>query len=246
MARAAMRHLIGIPVWFCAMALPVAPSAYEVDADLVGATLGGQVVLEGRLPKLDPLPVHRDSAVCGARIPNEALVVDPDGKGISAVVISLEGVQRGKPVPPNETVIVKNLTCRFVGRASAATVGASLELRNNDPILHNTHVRKDAKFGPTVMNVAQPVGVRAILKPLTEPGLLDVRCDAHPFMRASIHVFDHPYHTVTDAQGRFELNDVPAGAYTLRAWHELLGSEQATVTVTEGGRIHLTINMAAE
>lgn len=229
-------------VW--GLLLPAA--AYEANEDLKGATVRGQVVYDGRLPKLKASPVHRDSAVCGPSMPNEALAVDPSNQGIAAVVVSIEGIDRGKALPKEQTIVVRNLTCRFIERTSAATVGASLELRNDDPILHNTHVRRETKFGPTVINVAQPVGVRAILKSLHEPDFLDVRCDAHPFMRASVHVFDHPYHTVTNSEGRFELTDVPPGTYTIRAWHELLGTDTTTVTVPAAGALSVKIRLTRE
>jgi hypothetical protein len=38
-------------------------------------------------------------------------------------------------------------------------------------------------------------------------------------MNAWFAAFDHPYFAVTDEQGRFEIRDIPPGAYTLIAWH---------------------------
>lgn len=81
------------------------------------------------------------------------------------------------------------------------------------------------------MNVVQPLQGK-VEKPIKEPGFLDVRCDAHPFMRAAIHVFDHPYFTVTDSMGRFQLNHVPSGRYRLRVWHETLRSLERIITVS--------------
>jgi Carboxypeptidase regulatory-like domain len=47
-----------------------------------------------------------------------------------------------------------------------------------------------------------------------------VTCDTHAHMRAYILSFEHPYFTVTDGDGRFQIDQVPAGSYTLKAWHE--------------------------
>ncbi len=40
--------------------------------------------------------------------------------------------------------------------------------------MHNIHIRKDARFGRTVINVAQPVGTPIIEKGLGEVGVLQV------------------------------------------------------------------------
>lgn len=109
--------------------------------------------------------------------------------------------------------------------------------------MHNTHIRKESRFGNTVINVAQPVGAPVIEKGLEEVGLLDVRCDAHTFMRASLHVFEHPYFTVTDESGGFILTHVPTGTYRLQLWHEVLGAYEQDVIVPSAGELSLDIEM---
>lgn len=224
-------------------AVPVA-AAYEVDSGTVGATINGRITIAGAIPKAKPLPVHRDSAVCGMTIPNEALIVDQGTHGITDVVVSLEGVTKGKPFSEDPTLILENRACRFFHRANAAPVGSTLEIRNTDPILHNTHIRKDTRMGPTLINVSQPVGTKAILKPLSVPGFFDTRCDAHPFMVGSVHVFEHPYFTVTDETGNFEISKVPPGTYQLRIWHERLGVREKTIKVQ--GSASLTVDLSLE
>jgi len=62
-----------------------------------------------------------------------------------------------------------------------------------------------------------------------------LKCDVHDWMNAYIVLLkDQPYHSVTDEDGRFALDGVPAGSYTLRTWHEALGEMTETVTVTDG------------
>jgi hypothetical protein len=39
-------------------------------------------------------------------------------------------------------------------------------------------------------------------------------------MLAWLHAFEHPYHAVSDAEGRFQLTGIPPGQYVVRAWHE--------------------------
>jgi Polysaccharide lyase family 4, domain II len=229
---------------WCVLCAVHGANAYEADPGIVGATIGGRITIAGAIPKAKPLPVHRDSAVCGMTIPNEALIVDQGSRGITDVVVSVEGVTKGKPFPDNSTLVLENRTCRFFHRANAAVVGSTLEIRNTDPILHNTHIRKDTRMGPTLINVSQPVGTKPILKPLSAPGFFDTRCDAHPFMVGSIHVFEHPYFTVTDETGNFEIGKVPPGTYQLRIWHERLGVREKTIKVQ--GSASLTVELSLE
>jgi hypothetical protein len=177
-------------------------------------------------------------------IPNEALIIDKGSRGITDVVVSVEGVTKGKPLPDTSALVLENRACRFFHRTNATPVGSTLEIRNTDPILHNTHIRRDTRMGPTLINVSQPVGTKAILKPLLVPGLFDTRCDAHPFMAGSIHVFGHPYFAITDGTGNFEISQVPPGTYQLRIWHERFGVKEKTIKVL--GTASLTVDLSFE
>lgn len=236
---------IAIAWWILAPAGSIA--AYEVDPSVAGVRVSGKVIYAGSIPKVERVPVHRDPKFCGETIPIEAIRVDRGSRGIGGVVVSLDGVVRGKPVEQDNGIILfENRSCRFIPQVTAGVVGSTLEIRNADPILHNTHVRKNSRFGDTLINVVQPAGVKVIRKPMPESGILDVRCDAHPFMRASIHLFEHPYFAVTDDLGRFELTRVPAGTYRLQIWHEMLGSREKTITVPATGDATVELEVGPE
>jgi hypothetical protein len=215
-------------------------AAYEVDQAASGATVRGHVTFRGALPSVNRIPVQRDRAFCGETMRDEAMLVDQASKGIAGVVVSLEGVTKGKPLEITP-MSLDNAKCRFHPHVGAAATGSQLEIKNADPVLHNTHIRKD---GATFLNIALPPHGKPIRKPLANVGQLDVRCDAHKFMQASIHVFDHPYFAVTDEAGRFELAKVPSGTYRLRIWHEILGMQEQTIQVPDKGMV--TINPMLE
>lgn len=231
----ALTMILGI-----ALAEPV--RAYEVDPSAGKATVRGQITLRGQTPAAERMVVQRDSAFCGEAVTNESLLVDRRSNGIAGVVVSLEGVMVGKPLPEDRRLALENRACRFFPHVKAVQAGSQLEISNADPVLHNTHIRKsDATF----LNVALPPGGKTIRKPLAEPGRLDVRCDAHRFMQATIHVFAHPYFTVTDQTGKFELTEVPPGTYRLRVWHETLGMRERTVTVHAQGQAIANMELEA-
>jgi hypothetical protein len=87
-----------------------------------------------------------------------------------------------------------------------------------------------------VFNVAMPLEGMTLKKPLpAAPGTVHVRCDLHPWMRAVVRTFDHPYFTTTDAEGRFRL-ELPEGTHTLLLWHPRLAEaslERVTVKAGE-------------
>jgi len=149
-------------------------------------------------------------------------------------------------VPEKTVISFENHTCRFLPRTSVAVVGSVLEILNTDPILHNTHIRVDNRLGRTIINVVQPAGVDVIVKSLQIAGFFDIRCDAHTFMQASMHVFEHPYYALTDKTGRFEMAQVPPGTYRLRMWHEALGARTKTITVPPSGSLTLDLGFGPE
>lgn len=157
---------------------------YQADPTIKGVTVQGRIKLSG-LPKDHVLiPVYRGGDYCGETFLGEAEAVDPSTNGLGNAIVSLEGVERGKPLIPSESPLILEIesrTCRFSPHVSAAAVGTTLEVRNLDPILHNLHVRRETRFGPTVMNVIQPAATRSVQKPFSETGFLDVRCDVHAF-----------------------------------------------------------------
>jgi hypothetical protein len=237
-----------VPVLVLTVLAAVDPvRAYEGDPTVAGVTVSGRVLYTGSLPKPDRVPVHRDSRFCGETVSIDKIQVERASGGIDDVVISLEGIGRGKPLVPDKTVITfENRTCRFMPRTNVAVVGSVLEILNRDPILHNTHMRIDGRSGPTIINVVQPAGVDVIMKTLQIAGFFDIRCDAHTFMQASMHVFEHPYFAMTDSTGRFEMAQVPPGTYRLRMWHEALGTRTKTITVPSTGSLTVDLGLSPE
>jgi hypothetical protein len=193
--------------------------------------LTGTVRLTGAAPARAPLPVFKNHEVCGDHVPDERLVVGPGG-GVRYAIVTVDGVRGGKAPDRDTAVILDNRECRFQPHVQVAEVGQWLEISNSDPVLHNA----DARIGnETLFNVAVTPAHR-VRKPLARPGLIALTCDVrHTWMSAFIDVTTHPYHTVTDAYGAYEIRDLPPGSYTVRVWHEELGTRTLPVTI-EGAK----------
>jgi hypothetical protein len=68
-----------------------------------------------------------------------------------------------------------------------------------------------------------------------EPGIVRVFCDIHSHMSAFILVFSHRYFAVTDEDGRYRIDNVPPGTYSVVAWHESLPPETRRISVPDSG-----------
>ena len=229
MKRKFMRTIMSTGLIFCFVNIV---SGYEVIEFPNGGSVAGTVTFTGTVPAEKPLEVSKDVEHCGTDVTSEILMVGPD-KGLKFTVIYLEGIEKGKPSDKTVKPVLDNESCRFVPHVQSATTGQKLEIRNSDPILHNTHAFSDQK---TFFNLALPLQDQKILKRLRESGFMSIKCDAgHTWMSAYIAVFDHPYHTTTDEKGSFKIENIPPGTYTLKAWHEKLGESSQEVVITEGG-----------
>jgi plastocyanin len=212
---------------------PVSPGWKRVAASLaavasahaLAAEVRGTVSYAGPERRLAPAEVTKDGATCGSSAPDESLAAS-NGR-LANVVVTLDGAPPGAA----RRVTLDQRGCRFVPHVQVAPLGSTLEVVNADPILHSVHgwVGHATMFNAVTPGPGAPVPVR-----LDRPGLIQVRCDVHAWMRAYVVVADGPA-AVTGAEGTFSLGDVPPGTYTVTAWHERLGQKTAQLSVPAQG-----------
>jgi hypothetical protein len=94
--------------------------------------------------------------------------------------------------------------------------------KNSAPIPHNMNWTGGADNPGN--NKIIPAGTQIDIDDLVaSPRPIIVSCNIHPWMRAYVRVFNHPYFAVTDADGKFEMKNAPAGKYHIVMWHEGVG-----------------------
>lgn len=195
----------------------------------------GTVKLTKAPPKKEARKVTKDNSTCGSEKEDETYVVGSGG-ALANVVVFLEGVKGGSAPASAD---LDQQKCRYVPHVLAVAKGATVNVKNSDPILHNTH---SYLGGSTVFNMALPVQGMKIPKKLDKAGAVKLGCDAgHTWMAGWIYVADSGFITVTDKSGRFSLEGVPPGEYTLKTWHEAEGEKSAKVTIAAGAAADVSI-----
>ena len=127
----------------------------------------------------------------------------------------------------------------FVPHLLAITAGTTVDFLNSDRIYHNVFsLSKAAKFDLGRYPTGQSKAIR-----FDRPGIVRVFCEIHSHMNAFILVFSHPYFTITDAEGRYRIDNVPPGTHNIVAWNEGIASEPSPVTVPDGGTAELELTL---
>jgi len=177
------------------------------------------------------------------RRPGVADLGTPPGRLIPDLrrsVVYLDSAPRGafEPTEGGRAVMdQRNET--FVPHVLAITVGTTVDFPNSDKFYHNVFSLSKSKpfdLGRYATGSSRPVR-------FDRPGIVRVFCDIHSHMNAFILVFSHPFYALTDADGRYRIDNVPPGTYGVIAWNEGSPSEPKPVSVPDGGLAELDFTL---
>lgn len=165
--------------------------------------------------------------VCGAMshdVKTTRFYVVGANSGLADVFVYIsKGAEGKKFTPPSTPVVIDQKGCMYYPYVSGAMLGQTVEFKNDDPFMHNVHAMPKAD-GNTEFNIAEvsqgDVNDSKFTESITKPEVLvKVKCDVHGWMFCYVGVRPDPYFAVTDKDGHFKISNVPAGKYTLTAYH---------------------------
>jgi plastocyanin len=207
---------------------PASRSAFD------GATVSGKVKFVGKAPTNPSIDMSEEPK-CKAKYTTppreEIVVVNKNGTLANVFVYVKTGLPAAAKYPvPTTAVVIDQAGCIYHPRTFGIMVGQNLEIKNSDPLLHNIKAmgKKNRPF-----NISQPTaGMTTIRTFSTTEVPLPVECNVHSWMHAFVGVLPHPFFAATGTDGSFSIKGLPAGTYTIEAFHEKYGIQTATVTVT--------------
>jgi plastocyanin len=197
---------------------------------ILPAALLGSAAIEGRveLPKSHSAPVQAKRYEIVTK--GGVLSTQPP-----LAVVYLDGTFPRPTSLPTKQVTQKDLT--FIPALLPLRVGTEVEFPNLDDTYHNIFSYSPAKrfdlgrYRPD----ERPIPTQVFDK----PGLVTLRCDIHEHMRGLILVLNTPYFVMTDTDGHFRLEGLPAGHYTLKAWVDSRTTREKPVDLKSGQTLHV-------
>lgn len=212
---------------------------------LAGVFAGGLLASAVAAGSSQTVPAGTIRGRVEVRLPMRGTAARPDISGLGmpdprdtpdrrTSVVYLEAVPRGAfqaPAPGRATLDQRNET--FVPHVLAVTVGTTVEFPNSDRVFHNVFSLSKAKR----FDLGRyPRGASRAVR-FDRPGMVRVFCEIHSHMSAFVLVFAHRFFDTTDPDGRYRIEGVPPGTYTLSVWNEGEVRVTRTVRLPEGGGI---------
>lgn len=202
-------------------------------AGLMAMTAGGQAAtIEGRvvLPKTSATTVV-----------NKRYEIISSGGVVSTnppvAVVYLEG--DFPPAKPTPAVRVEQKDLRFIPQLLVVQAGTRVEFPNLDDTFHNIFSYSPAKRFDLGRYRMDEKPVPAVM--FDAPGVVVLRCDIHEHMRGVILVMATPHFTITDTEGSYRLEGLPAGTYRLKTWLDSRTTLERTVELSENTLLRLDL-----
>ncbi|MBC8090054.1 MAG: hypothetical protein H7Z40_22580 [Phycisphaerae bacterium] len=228
------------------LAIAAGAVAYREDETPVApGSITGSVRMNGALPADTMVTPDRDSTGCrpfqdvtlpkarGAR----TIAGDTAEVAIANAVAWLVGVTHGPPTSFPRRVNMVLDGCHFEPRVLLAPTGATIITSNRDEMITDLRFVDHGVAGAAPreqIGFTDPGQLVPSSKALAKAGLVEVHDEKHAWVRGFVAVAPHPFVAVTEPDGNFVFEGVPAGAYQLVVWHERLGARVMPVRVEQG------------
>jgi hypothetical protein len=208
----------------------LALASLPASAQNAWGTIKGRIVWKGDLPKRESLEAAinktQDKAFCLSKgeVISERFVVNDKNKGVRwTFVFMIHDANAKLPMhpdlkdPPKKPVVIDQPLCMFIPHALGLREKQELLVKNSATIAHS--FKWGSAANPGANRTIPAGGELSITDLVADKQPVRMECAIHPWMNGTIMVFDHPYFTVTDENGQFEIKNAPAGKFRIVARH---------------------------
>ena len=216
-------------------------SPYRVVPVAAGGSIRG-MVQAGR----DPIPdtVTATPETHPGCAPRNGGSLPGAGAKLGGAIVWVTDARQGRGFPAARRLELTSDDCLLTPKTLVVFIGATLNFGTNDAALHH-HRFINVETGET--DAVAPFNDSGEVIPFDrlfrKTAQYDVVCELHPWSRASVIVLDHPYYSVTGADGSFAMDGLLPGTYRVRAWHPSYGLADGTVTVAAGQPASLSLSV---
>lgn len=210
-----------------------AASTSEATADaapLGSASITGSISFSGTAPTRARIRQDREcTALHEAPVLSQTVIVNENGTLKNVFVYIKDGLGDRTFAVPAEEVVMDQNGCVYAPHVFGIQVGQTLKILNSDPFMHNLHTLPEKNRSANVAMPKQGDERKQTFR--VAEVMVKIKCDVHPWMNAYAGILDHSYFDVSGDDGAFTIDELPAGTYTIEAWHEEYGVATQTVTI---------------
>jgi plastocyanin len=161
---------------------------------------------------------------------------------LPAVAMLVGRVAAGASAAPSREVGEVRVVQRDTAFAPGVVVvsrGTEVAFPNEDPFFHNVF----SYSRPKRFDLGRYPRGESKSVTFDSPGIVQVFCEIHDWMRSAVVVTENPYHALVSEDGSFTIRDVPAGRYELRIWHFDRGDKTVDVEVPAQGTVRVEVSL---
>lgn len=204
--------------------------ATETAESQAAGSLEVTAQFEGEAPEREEFDASGNPE-CGTDTIQGQRVVVNDNETLQNVVVAVTDAPANLEANAAKNTTIDQAGCQYEPHVAILGTEGKLTVKDSDEGLHN--VRATTQDGQQLFNKTtfkgQSVDIEAAQ--FDGPGAYRLECNVHPWMEAYVFVTENGRAGVTGDEGRTELTELPAGEYTVKAWHEKYGAQTQTVTV---------------
>ncbi len=189
--------------------------------------------LLGASPAAEPHATLEGTVLVRDKAPDGQFVPHGSNDGVVVYVVGYEA-----PAPPGtKPAVISQAGRTFFPNVVAITRGQEVAFENDDNVVHNIF-----SLDPNFDLGQYKTGSKS--QRFDKVGVSEIYCNIHPEMIAWVVVLPNTAFSVTDKQGRFRIEGVRPGRWTVVAWHPRAASRQQVVDFSPGAvaRLELTLD----